>query len=88
MTHCTACKTFPGDPIREVITASWLTLNPMLLGGVNVSPDDDFVTLTTRDTVSPEFGRPGMRVESSLDSETLDLKPDPVVRSAKLLLYR
>ncbi len=77
VTHYTTSNTVPGDATRQVHTASWLILKPMLMGGVNISPDDVFVTLTTRDTVSPEFGQPEMRVEFSLDPVTLDLKTDP-----------
>ena len=77
VTHYTTWNTFPGDATRQVHTASWMILKPMLMGGVNMSPDDVFVTVTTRDTVSPKFGQPEMRVEFSLDPVTLDLKTDP-----------
>jgi|GEM_PF-2630859 len=77
VTHYTTWNTVPGDATRQVHTASWLILKPMLMGGVNISPDDVFVTVATRDTVTPEFGRPEMRVEFSLDPVTLDLKTEP-----------
>lgn len=77
VTHYTTWNSVPGDETRQVHTASWLILKPMLMGGVNISPDDVFVTATTRDTVLPEFGQPEMRVEFSLDPVTLDLKADP-----------
>lgn len=84
VTHYTTWNTVPGDAARQVHTASWLILEPMVMGGVKISPDDVFVTLTTRDTVSPEFGQPEMRVEFSLDPVTLDLKTDP---AANLTYY-
>ncbi|WP_417423486.1 hypothetical protein [Hoeflea sp.] len=77
VTHYTTWNTVPGDATRQVHTASWLILKPMVMGGVNISPDDVFVTMTTRDTVSPKFGQPEMRVEFSLDPVTLELKADP-----------
>lgn len=77
VTHYTAWNTFPGDTTRQIHTASWLILKPQLLGGVNITPNDVFVTLTTRDTVLPKYGQPELRVEFSLDPITLDLKTDP-----------
>ncbi len=56
----------------------------MEMGGVNISPDDVFVTVTTRDTVTPKFGQPELRVVFSLDPLTLDLKTRP---AAKLSYY-
>ena len=79
VTHYTTWNTVPGDATRQVHTASWLILKPMLMGGVNISPDDVFVTVTARDTISPELGRPEMRVEFSLDPVTLDLKTETAV---------
>ncbi len=40
VTHYTAWNTVPGDATRQVHTASWLILKPMLVGGVNISHDD------------------------------------------------
>lgn len=79
VTHYTTWNTVPGNATRKMHTASWLILKPMLMGGVNISPDDVFVTVTTRDTVPPSYGQPELRVEFSLDPATLDLKADPAV---------
>jgi len=49
------------------------------LGGVNITPDDVFVTISSRDTISPTAGQPELRVEFSLDPVTLDLQADPAV---------
>lgn len=76
ITHYTTWNTVPGDSERQVHTASWVILKPMLMGGVNMIPDDVFVTITSRDTVKPKSEQTSMRVEFSLDPVTLDLKPD------------
>ncbi|WP_158644695.1 hypothetical protein [Paracoccus jeotgali] len=46
---------------------------------MNITPDDVFVTLSSRHTISPTAGQPELRVEFSLDPVTLDLKADPAV---------
>lgn len=82
MIHYTTRNTVPDDPTRKVDTASWLILEPRLMGGVNISPDDVFVVITSRDSIEPNPRQASMRVEISLDPETLDLKtrPAPSVR--------
>ena len=76
MTHYTTWNTVPGDLDRQVHTASWVILKPMLMGGVNMIPDDVFVTINSRNTVKPTADQAEMKVEFSLDPVTLDLKPD------------
>lgn len=82
MTHYTTWNTVPGDPDRQVHTASWLILEPRLMGGVNITPDDVFVVIATRDSIEPNTGQASMRVEISLDPQTLQLKtkPAPTIR--------
>lgn len=77
ITHYTTWNTVPNDPDREVHTASWRILKPQLMGGVNISPDDVFVLVTSRDTLDPKPGQSSMRVEFSLNPETLELKSKP-----------
>lgn len=77
MQHFTTANTVPGEPGRQVHTASWITLEPRLLGGVNISPDDIFVLITSRDTVEPVSEQDSLRVEFSLDPATLGLKTKP-----------
>lgn len=77
ITHYTTWNTVPNDPDREVHTASWLILKPKLMGGVNISPDDVFVLITSRDTLDPKPGQSTLRVEISLNPETLELKSKP-----------
>ena len=77
MTHYTSWNNVPGSPGKEVHTASWLILKPMMMGGLNMAPDDVFVTITTRDSIAPASGQQAeMRVEVSLDPITLGLMPD------------
>ena len=82
MTHYTTSNTVPNDPERRVNTASWLVLKPQMMGGVNISPDDVFVVITSRNSIEPSSGQTSMRVEISLDPDTLDLKtrPAPSIR--------
>lgn len=82
MTHYTTWNTVPNDAGRQVHTASWLILKPQLMGGVNISPDDVFVVVTSRDSIEPYPGQASMRVEISLNPETLELKawPQPSIR--------
>lgn len=82
MTHYTTWNTVPDDPDRQVHMASWVILEPRLMGGVNISPDDVFVVITSRDSIEPNPGQASMRVEISLDPQTLQLKtkPAPTIR--------
>ena len=77
MIHYTTANSMPGQPGWKVHTASWIVLEPRLLGGVNITPDDVFVTITTRGSIEPHPGKSTLRVELSLDPETLDLKTRP-----------
>ncbi|MBV2145115.1 hypothetical protein KUG47_16645, partial [Falsochrobactrum sp. TDYN1] len=77
ITHYTTWNTVPNDPDRQVHTASWLIMKPQLMGGVNISPDDVFVLITSRDSLSPKPGQSSLRVEISLNPETLELKSKP-----------
>ncbi|PWL16214.1 hypothetical protein DKP76_18695 [Falsochrobactrum shanghaiense] len=77
ITHYTTWNTVPNNPDREVHTASWLIMKPQLMGGVNISPDDVFVLITSRDTLDPKPGQSSLRVEISLNPETLELKSKP-----------
>ncbi len=76
-THYTTSNTVPGEPGRQVHGASWLILEPKLLGGVNISPDDVFVLITSRDSLSSVAGPSSLQVEASLHPETLALKSKP-----------
>ena len=77
MTHYTSWNNVPGSPGKEVHTASWLILKPMMMGGLNMATDDVFVTITTRDSIAPASGQQAeMKVEVSLDPITLGLMPD------------
>jgi len=77
ITHYTTWNTVPNDPDRQVHTASWLIMKPQLMGGVNISPDDVFVLITSRDSLIPKPGQSSLRVEISLNPETLELKSKP-----------
>ncbi len=77
MIHYTTGNSVPGQPGSEVHTASWIVLEPRLLGGMNITPDDVFVTITTRGSIEPDPGKATLRVEVSLEPETLDLKTRP-----------
>ena len=77
MIHYTTGNSVPGQPGWEVHTASWIVLEPRLLGGMNITPDDVFVSITTRGSIEPDPGQATLRVEASLDPETLDLKTKP-----------
>jgi hypothetical protein len=77
MIHYTTGNSVPGQPGREVHTASWIVLEPRLLGGMNITPNDVFVTITSRGSIDPDPGQATLRVEASLDPETLDLKASP-----------
>lgn len=77
ITHYTTWNSVPNDPDREVHTASWLIMKPQLMGGVNISPDDVFVLITSRDNPAPSLGQSSLRVELSLDPKTLELKSKP-----------
>lgn len=75
--HYTTKNSVPGQPQQEVHTASWIVLEPRLMGGVNIIPDDVFVVITSRGTIEPDPGQATLRVEASLEPETLDLKSRP-----------
>lgn len=77
MLHYTTWNTVPGEPGREVHTASWIVLEPRLLGGVNISPDNVFVAITSRETIAPEAWQTTLKVEFSLDPETLEMRTKP-----------
>ena len=77
MVQYTTGNSVPGQPGREVHTASWIVLEPRLMGGVNIMPDDVFVTITSRGSIEPDPGKATLTVEASLDPETLDLKTRP-----------
>lgn len=77
MTYYTTSNTVSADPGRQVHTASWLILEPRLMGGVNISPDDVFVVIQARDSIEPRAGQATIRVEVSLDPDTLQLKKKP-----------
>ncbi|MHA6732360.1 hypothetical protein [Devosia sp. A369] len=69
--HYTTWNTVPNEPGREIHTASWQVLKPMLLGGVNIAPNDVFVVVSAHPTVNPQAGQAEIRLEFSLDPETL-----------------
>lgn len=68
----TTWNTVPGEPGRQIHTGSWTVLKPMMMGGVNLSPDDVFVVVSARPTVNPIAGQPELRIEFSLDPGTLE----------------
>lgn len=75
--HHTTFNTVPNQPGREVHTATWRVLKPMMLGGQNITPDDVFVVTSSRPTVEPVSKQPELRMEFSLDPKTLELKDKP-----------
>lgn len=75
--HHTTVNTVPDQPEREVHTATWRVLKPMMLGGQNITPDDVFVVTSSRPTVEPGSKQPELRMEFSLEPETLKLKEKP-----------
>lgn len=75
--HHTTANTVPNQPGREVHTATWRVLKPMMLGGQNIAPDDVFVVTSSRPTVEPGSKQPELRMEFSLDPQTLKLKDKP-----------
>jgi hypothetical protein len=77
MTHYTTSNTVPGQSGREVHTASWIVLEPRLLGGVNISPDDVFIIVRSRDSIEPETGQASLMLEFSLHHDTFELKTKP-----------
>lgn len=77
ITHHTMLNTVPNDLDRQVRSASRLIMKPQLMGGVNISPDDVFVLITSRDSLSLKPGQSSRRVEISLAPEALELKSKP-----------
>lgn len=76
MTHYTTRNTVPDQPGRQIHSASWITLEPRLIGGVNIMPDDIFVTVRSRGSVEPEPGQASLLLEFSLDPDTLELRTE------------
>lgn len=75
-TFYTTFNTVPGQAGREIHTASWTRMADIGLPG----PDDIFMSLSARPTVEPEPGQPELKIEFSLDPETLQARQGTPVK--------
>lgn len=72
-TWYTTANTVPGQVGREVHTASWLTMAGIGQTGP-FAPNDIFVSLSARPSIEPDPDLPDLKIEFSLDPDTLQAK--------------
>lgn len=74
--YFTTFNTVPGQPGREIHTASWITMTGTGL------PNDIFVSLSARPAVEPDTELPELKIEFSLEPESLQVKEGVPVKVA------